>query len=379
MSRLNKACLPAVIIVVLGCLICLSVWVGGTLIFGIPTAADRIGEPAPDLHPFQEVILSAFLFIRHSELDLPVSQPDAIVAIEVYEGETADEVVQKLISIGFLDDGSLLRTYLRYRGLDRGIEVGDYFLHGGMSVREIAQALQSAQPFASTLTIPEGWRREEIAALINTYEFDFSGEAFLEASSQPMPVDPIASSLPPGISLEGYLFPDTYRIDEGSSAQDLVQRMLENFSVRVGPDLLEAFEQQGLTLHEAVTLASIVEREAIVPEERARIAAVFLNRLRLEMKLESDPTVQFALGHQSTGAWWKSGLTTQDLTHDSPYNTYLYPGLPPGPIANPGLAALQSVAFPAETTDLYFRALCDGSGRHAFATSFEEHLQNACP
>jgi UPF0755 protein len=155
--------------------------------------------------------------------------------------------------------------------------------------------------------------------------------------------------------------------------------MLDTFTLRVSPDLLEGFEEQGLSIHEAVTLASIVEREAVIPEERSRIAAVFLNRLERDMKLEADPSVQYALGLQASGSWWKADLTQQDLQVDSPYNTYLYTGIPPGPIANPGLSALQAVAEPMESDELYFRALCDGSGRHAFARTYEQHLQNACP
>lgn len=379
MSRLRRSCLPLILVVMLASLICMGVWIGGSFVFGIPTASDRIGEPAPGLNPVQEILLSALLFIRHDDLDAPVSDPESMIAIEVQEGETADDVIGKLVRSGFLHDGVLLRSYLRYRGLDRGIEVGEYFLHGGMSVRQIAQTLQSAQPFASTLTIPEGWRREQIAALIDTFDFQFSGQDFLMASSQTQPGMQAAAYLPPGASLEGYLFPDTYRIDTETVSQDLVEIMQQTFFLRVSAELIAGFEAQGLSLHEAVTLASIVEREAVVAEERPRIAAVFLNRLDQGLKLETDPTVQFALGLQPSGSWWKANLTALDLQIDSPYNTYLYPGLPPGPIANPGLASLQAVAAPLETDELYFRALCDGSGRHAFARTFEEHLRNACP
>ena len=155
--------------------------------------------------------------------------------------------------------------------------------------------------------------------------------------------------------------------------------MLENFDRRVDGQMRAGFEAQGLNLFQAVTLASIIEREAVVDEERGLIASVFLNRLRAGMKLEADPTVQYALGQQPDGSWWKSPLTADDLALDSLYNTYRYPGLPPGPIANPGLESLRAVAFPEQTEYLYFRAACDGSGLHTFARTFEEHLQNACP
>ncbi len=155
---------------------------------------------------------------------------------------------------------------------------------------------------------------------------------------------------------------------------------LGNFSLHLTIELRDGFARQGLDVYQAVTLASIVQREAVVEEERAQIASVFLNRLEESMKLDSDPTVQYALGFDSLqGTWWTNPLSMPDLQFDSPYNTYLYAGLPPAPIANPSLSALRAVAFPAETPYFYFRARCDGSGLHDFSVTFEEHLQNGCP
>jgi UPF0755 protein len=144
-------------------------------------------------------------------------------------------------------------------------------------------------------------------------------------------------------------------------------------------DLLNGFERQGLSIYEAVTLASIVEKEAVVDDEKPMIASVFYNRLAQGMRLETDPTVQYALGFsEEWSTWWKSPLSNADLAVESPYNTYLAFGLPPTPICNPDLGSLRAVAFPAETPYLYFRAACDGSGRHNFSITFEEHLNNAC-
>ena len=153
-----------------------------------------------------------------------------------------------------------------------------------------------------------------------------------------------------------------------------------NFETQVTPELRNGFITMGLDLCQAVTLASIVQREAVLEDEMPMIASVFYNRLNSGAVLASDPTVQYALGYnQSQSTWWTNPLSTQDLQIDSAYNTYIYPGLPPGPIANPGLAALRAVAFPAQTPYYYFRAACDGSGRHLFAETYEEHLKNACP
>jgi UPF0755 protein len=161
---------------------------------------------------------------------------------------------------------------------------------------------------------------------------------------------------------------------------DLVSYLANRFIGDLDSQLMDGFQVQGLTLFQAVTLASIIEREAVNPEEMPLIASVFLNRIRLGMKLESDPTVQYSLGYNATtNTWWKVPLSLADLEFDSPYNTYLYAGLPPGPISAPGVEALRAVAEPQDSPYLFFRAKCDGSGEHNFAETFEEHLLNACP
>jgi UPF0755 protein len=207
----------------------------------------------------------------------------------------------------------------------------------------------------------------------------FSPEEFVQASRLGSYSPTLLAELVDPTNPEGFLFPDTYHLTQDSQPADLVSTMLETFDERVDPELRAAFAQQGLTLYRAVTLASIVEREAIVPDERPLIASVFLNRLAQGIKLDADPTVQYALGRQPDGTWWKPVLTLEDLQFDSPHNTYLYAGLPPSPIANPGLESLRAIAFPETSPYLYFRAACDGSGRHTFAETFEQHLQNACP
>lgn len=181
--------------------------------------------------------------------------------------------------------------------------------------------------------------------------------------------------VPDGASINGFLFPDTYTIPADSSAADVVYYMLETFGKRVTPEDRAAFEEQGLSLYDAITIASIVEREAAVAEERPIIAAVYLNRLEQEMLLNADPTIQYAVG--TPNEWWPT-LTNADLEVDSPYNTYLYDGLPPSPISNPGLASIQSVSAPADVSYLYFVAKGDGSGEHAFADTYEQHQQNVC-
>ncbi len=249
---------------------------------------------------------------------------------------------------------------------------------GDMTVREIAESLQSAEVKERSLTIVEGWRREQIAQTLDEAGLGIRYADFMQASSYLPAEYSSLVVLPSSASLEGLLFPDTYSIDADMTAEELVLSMLKNFDQRLTGDLRAGFFDQGLSLYQAVILASIVEREAVVPDERELIASVFLNRLSMGMKLEADPTVQYALGQQSDGGWWKAPLSLDDLEMNSPYNTYLYEGLPIGPICNPGLNSLEAVAFPASTPYLYFRAQCDGSGRHSFAETFEEHQLNAC-
>lgn len=357
---------------------CCGVWIVGMAIFGVPQAFTRLGPAYPDLHPILSTYLSIYLLANEKALDAPGGNPEVNIELEVGEGEPASVAIDQLREAGVINNPSLLRNYMRYYGLDVSIEAGRFMVHGGMSIREIAEVLQSADISQDFFTIPEGWRVEEIAEALPTDMFDIEPDDFLSATR----VRPLGYSftddLPEPPTLEGFLFPDTYHIDADFTAVDLVLAMLDNFENQVGSDMHAAFNNQGLTIFEAVTLASIIEREAVVAEEQPIIASVFLNRLALGMKLEADPTVQYALGKQESG-WWKVDLTLDDINFDSPYNTYRYGGLPPGPIANPGLSALRAVAFPDETSYLYFRALCDKSGRHAFATTFEEHQQNACP
>ncbi len=180
--------------------------------------------------------------------------------------------------------------------------------------------------------------------------------------------------------MEGFLSPGVYTLPRTTTADQLVYLLLQNFSMRLTPDLQSGFTTSKLSVYQAVTLASIVQREAMVESEMPMIASVLLNRLAIDMRLQTDPTVQYALGYNASQAtWWTAPMTAEDLQFNSPYNTYIVKGLPPGPISSPGLAALQAVAHPAESKYLYFQARCDGSGLHNFAETFEQHQQNNCP
>lgn len=339
----------------------------------------------PGLNPVESAALAIYLAANGAELNTPADPNAATQYFNIEPGQHAALVAQNLYDQGLVTDPTLFRRYLSYYGLDVQLEAGTYELTASMTIPEIAYQLTEAEPAEITLSIPEGWRREQIADWLDQQpDAPFTGSDFLAASGPgaALPAEvTFGSEIPPGASLEGFLFPDTYRLSLDATAQDLVDRMLLNFEQRVTQDLRAGGAQNGLSLYEVVTVASIVEREARAPDERPLIADVYLNRLEQGMKLEADPTVQYAMGYQpDTGQWWNLGLTQADYyAVDSPYNTYLYTGLPPGPIANPGLDAIEAVVRPADTPYLYFRTTCDGSGRHNFAITFEEHVANACP
>ncbi|KXK12836.1 MAG: aminodeoxychorismate lyase [Chloroflexi bacterium OLB14] len=179
--------------------------------------------------------------------------------------------------------------------------------------------------------------------------------------------------------MEGFFFPDTYTIPRETTVDELLEIIGRNFTAHITTDMQNAFTNRGLTLYQAVTLASIVEREAVHAEEAPLIASVYLNRLAINMKLDADPTVQYALGYQADlNSWWKNPLDLSDLQVASPYNTYQNIGLPPTPISNPSLEALMAVAYPESSPYYFFRAACDGSGYHNFSVTFEEQIANAC-
>lgn len=340
----------------------------------------RFGPPHSQLSLQQRWLYTWRLFLNEDGLLQPADPQGQPRPFEIKLGESTYSIAERLEKEGFVRNADLFRLYLLYAGLDTSIQAGRYTLSSRMTALEIGRALQDATPNEVDFYILPGWRLEEIAAALPTSGLKISPQAFLNYATAPSSTLPLISKLPSGVTLEGFLFPDKYQFSRQITVHEFVVALLKRFQANLDDDLLSAWEQQGLDLYQAVTLASIVQREAVISEEMPLIASVYLNRLRVGMRLDADPTVQYALGFQNQRkTWWKSPLSLEDLKVNSPYNTYLHRGLPPGPICNPGLQALRAVAFPTESSYLYFRAACDGSGRHLFAKTFEEHLRNACP
>ncbi len=371
-----------ILLVVGGCL----VFAGALLaLYQLPRmAASDFGAAGANLNPLQKVIYSVRIMQNRDALLNPLNPQEAPRSFEVSKNETVDSIAIRLEDEHFIVSADALRTYLIYAGLDTGIQTGKYQLSGAMTTVQVAHALQDATPQEVEFNILPGWRVEEVAAALPTSGIAVSPADFLDMVHHPVTAvlpDALPEEMQSVPSLEGFLMPGSYMIKRDIQAQGLVKLFYDRFNQQVTPDIRQGFAAQGLNLYEGVTLASIVQREAVVEDEQPKIASVFYNRLAQDNKLlQSDPTVQYAIGYvTAVKLWWKVPLTDTDLGVNSDYNTYKYPGLPPGPISAPGLPALRAVAFPARTSFLYFRALCDGSGRHAFANTYDEHVKNACP
>jgi UPF0755 protein len=337
------------------------------------------GAPSNQLSYTQRVYLSALILLQSKELTQPTNPDGSEISLTIDQGESVPSIIGQLWEAGLISNPGVFRSYLQYTGLDTSLKAGEYKLSPTMSAIEIAQAIQSSISADITLTILLGWRLEEIANSLSSAGFNILPEEFLQ-SVHTHPEGYSFSSCMSVDLLEGFLFPGSYTFPRETTMKELLPQVLMNFEAQVSSELRNGFTTQGLDLCQAVTLASIVQREAVLDEEMPLIASVFYNRLNSGAVLASDPTVQYALGfNQSQGTWWTNPLSVQDLQVDSPYNTYVHQGLPPGPISNPGLAALRAVAFPADTPYYYFRAACDGSGRHLFAETYAEHLTNECP
>jgi UPF0755 protein len=346
----------------------------------LPQTERSFGPPGEQLTLYQRIYLSSRLFLQKDLLKQPANPLGETLPFQVKIGDSVINVVTRLEQLQLISSAKAMRDYLVYAGLDTTLQAGEYKLSSRMTPVEIALSLQDATPGEVVFGVLSGWRLEEIAAALPTSGLNFSPDDFLSLARNPTASLTNGLELPAGASLEGYLFPDNYRLPRQIALEDFLLTLLENFQIKVDSELTEGFNNQGLARHQAVTLASIVQREAVVEDEMPLIASVFINRLSNSMKLDSDPTVQYAHGFiPDQKTWWKNPLTLSDLEIDSPYNTYIYTDLPPGPISNPGLNALLAVAFPAKTPYFYFRMACDGSGRHSFAENFAEHLSNGCP
>lgn len=247
------------------------------------------------------------------------------------------------------------------RGSARRLKAGEYEVERGTSTLGVLRLLETGRVKQHAVLHPEGATVAELARALEAARLaradDIARLARDAAFLRRLDVG--------GPSVEGYLFPDTYQLVRGMTPEEILTRMVQRLRTKLGPDVAARARARGLNVHQLLTLASIIEREAIAPEEMPLISAVFWNRLKLDMPLQADPTVQYALGKE------RRALTRADLQLDHPFNTYRYQGLPPGPIASPGLKAIEAALAPAQVKYLYFVAMDDR--RHQFSITAEQH------
>jgi UPF0755 protein len=319
-----------------------------------------------------------------SEVRRPAGASDEPVEFIVERGDSTSVVATRLGAEGLVRQPLLFSLLVRMQGLDGKLQAGRFLLRPNMTMSEIIIALQSSRVEEIQVTIVEGSRLEEIGEQIGALGLpNVDEQAFLDTARDGAAFQAehfLLSDLPPGASLEGYLFPDTYRFAMTASVTEVVETMLDRFDAQY-TTFEKEIQVSGANVHQIVTMASIIQREAAREDEMQKISAVFWNRLKPEYqaetgggKLQADPTVQYVLGQR--GSWWPKldTLTAAEIDAiSSPYNTRANPGLPPGPIANSGLAALRAAASPdTSAAYLYFVASCTDPGAHNFAATFDE-------
>lgn len=288
---------------------------------------------------------------------------DTEVFVDLPQGSRTADIGARLAEAGVVPNTLVFRLAVKFAGADRRLQAGEYRFVDAATPADIIKRLSRGDTFMRALTFPEGLTAREMSVIFEKSGFG-AADDFVAAAGD---VSLIADLDPDAQSLEGYLFPSTYSLPRRAGADGVVRAMVKEFRKALGTQPLPA----GMTLRELVTLASIVEKETGQSTERDVVAAVYANRLRIKMPLQCDPTVIYALMQRST---WDGNIRKADLSLDSPYNTYRYAGLPPGPIASPGKASLDAARHPASVPYLYFVSRNDGT--HAFAATLAEHNHN---
>lgn len=299
-------------------------------------------------------------------LTRPISHPEAVVTID--PGSSVARIAAQLDAAGVIPDPQLFRWFVRLRGVGKSLKAGEYVFPDGLSFLEVCRRLERGESRVFRISLPEGWTMRQIAEYLAAQPFAMPGfaEAFLAACRDPALIARLG--IADAATLEGYLFPETYDLHRPKDADAVVDRLVAEFHKRLTPAMVARAQALGLTVHQLVTLASIIEKETAAAAERPLVSSVFHNRLKQGIPLASDPTVIYGLPN------YDGNIHKSDLANPHPYNTYVHAGLPPGPIANPGLASLEAALHPATTDYLFFVSRNDGT--HAFATTYAEHVRN---
>ena len=290
-----------------------------------------------------------------------VARGPGIVEIPAHQGLMG--IARHLDGAGVIHDRVTFVALVVARGAARALKAGEYEIPRGAAAPAIVRLLETGRVRQHVILHPEGATITELARVLESERLASADEVVRVAHDPAF----LASHRIEGPSAEGYLYPDTYQFVRGMRTDEILGRMVQRLHVKLTPDVLTVAGARHLTLHQLLTLASIIEREAVDRSEMPLISAVFWNRLRRDMPLQADPTVQYALGRHVERVLYR------DLAVDSRYNTYRYPGLPPGPVASPGAASLEAAVFPADVPYLYFVAHPDG--HHEFRRTFREHAE----
>ncbi len=287
--------------------------------------------------------------------------------VTIRQGAASAEIGRALADARVVRDGRLFRAAVWWSGHGRSLKAGEYRFDRAVTPLDVIDVLVRGDVYTQRITFPEGLTIEEMAKLYETNGFGLARE-FVEAARSPERI----RDLDPGAAdLEGYLFPETYAMPRHVPASRVIGAMVDRFRSVYGEEMRTRAAAEGLTVRQLVTLASIVEKETGKPEERPMVAAVYRNRMKIGMPMQADPTIVYALQKAHT---YNGNIRRDDLAMDSPYNTYKYPGLPPGPIASPGKASLEAALMPADVPYLYFVSRNDGS--QVFASTLAEHDRN---
>jgi UPF0755 protein len=307
-------------------------------------------------------------WILYQRFDRPYQGYEAAEQfVELNPGDGTQVIGRKLVEAGVVRDRVTFRLATWLTGTARRLKAGEYRFDRPMTASEVVGLIARGEAYLRSITFPEGLTIREMAAIYQSRGFG-PAHQFVDAAANTALV---ADLDPSARTLEGYLFPETYRLARRAGAPELVSMMAERFHQVFALDLREAAARHGLTVRQAVTLASLVEKESAEAGERPTVAGVYLRRLRIGMALQCDPTVIYAL---ELAGRYQGNLTRDGLLFDSPYNTYRYPGLPPSPIASPGRSSLEAAARPLDEGYLYFVSRNDGS--HEFARTLDEHNRN---
>lgn len=320
----------------------------------------RIFSPKTALVVVSGVAFAILLQISYWFLPLT---PPSRVTLDISNGMSLSQVARDLERKGVIRSATPLKLLARLRQQSGAIHSGTYLFSDPANPAEILARLVSGDVVQTSVTIPEGFNLQQIAERLDALGLA-NGESFLQLAQSPELLDSLGIQ---ATSLEGYLFPETYHFVPGTGEAELLRMMVNQLFSRLDPAILFAAEERGLDRHQLLTLASIIEKETGQTDEMPLIASVFHNRLRLGIPLQTDPTVIYGIPD------FDGNLTRKHLTTPTPYNTYKIRGLPPGPIASPGLEALKAAAQPADTDFLYF--VSRGDGRHVFSKTLREHNQ----